>query len=145
VASSFGYFVVVANTFYPIWWPFHNDLCPFLLRFYATTRYSQYPELLNVKTKHKFQILLVIVICFLLPLLSAYLDYYVLTEADFFSVHPKFENTDLECLSLCKKQDLIALTAFSHPFKVADNLIGHLRCFSYQVTFSQVNDLVLRC
>jgi thiol peroxidase len=40
VASSFGYFVVVANTFYPIWWPFHNDSCPFLLRFYATTRFT---------------------------------------------------------------------------------------------------------
>jgi hypothetical protein len=98
-----------------------------------------------VKKKRKFQIPLALVICFLLPLLSAYMDYYVLMEADFLSPHPKFENTDLECLSLCKKQDLIALTAFSHTFRLADNLIGHLCCFCYQVTFPQAKSLVLRC
>jgi hypothetical protein len=38
VASCFGYFVVVSNTFYPIWWPFHNDLSTFLQIFYATVR-----------------------------------------------------------------------------------------------------------
>ncbi|MGD0917463.1 MAG: hypothetical protein ABSB22_13500, partial [Thermodesulfobacteriota bacterium] len=38
VASGFGYFVVLSNTFYPIWWPFHNDLSAFLLIFYATIR-----------------------------------------------------------------------------------------------------------
>jgi putative transposase len=40
VASGFGYFVVVPNTFYPIWWPFHNDLSPFRLIFSATTRFT---------------------------------------------------------------------------------------------------------
>jgi retron-type reverse transcriptase len=39
VASGFGYFVVVSNTFYPIWRPFHNDLSTFLLIFFATVRY----------------------------------------------------------------------------------------------------------
>jgi hypothetical protein len=38
VASGFGYFVGVSNAFYPIWWPFHNDLNLFFLIFYATVR-----------------------------------------------------------------------------------------------------------
>jgi hypothetical protein len=66
-------------------------------------------------------------------------------EADFLSAYPKFENTDLDCLLLCKKQKFTALTGFSYAFWVASNLIGHLSCFYYQVTFPQVKTLVLRC
>jgi myo-inositol-1-phosphate synthase len=39
VASGFGYFVVVSNAFYPIWWPFHNDLSLFFIIFFATARF----------------------------------------------------------------------------------------------------------
>jgi hypothetical protein len=66
-------------------------------------------------------------------------------EADFLSAYPKFENTDLDYLLLCKKQKFTALTGFSYPFWVVSNLIGHLSCFYYQVTFPQVKTLVLRC
>lgn len=98
-----------------------------------------------MKRKHKIQVLLVIAISLLLPLLSTYMDYYVIIEADFLSTYPKFENTDLDCLLLCKKQKFTALTSFSYAFWIASNLIGHLSCFYYQVTFPQVRALVLRC
>ena len=98
-----------------------------------------------MKRKHKIQILLVIVISLLLPLLSTYMDYYVLMEADFLSAHPKFENVDLDYLLLCKKQQITVLTGFSYAFWVASNLIGHLSCFYYQVTSPQVKTFVLRC
>jgi hypothetical protein len=64
---------------------------------------NQQPGLLNVKRKHKIELFTVITICLLIPMLSAYADYYVLTEADFFSA-PQLENPDLDCLLLCKKQ-----------------------------------------
>ena len=98
-----------------------------------------------MKRERKIQILPLIMISLLLPLLSAYMAYYVLTEADFLSAQPKFESTDLDCLLLRKEQHFIALTAFSYAFCVPDNLIGHLCCFYYQVTFPQVKTLVLRC
>jgi hypothetical protein len=100
---------------------------------------------LNVKRKHKIQIFLVITISLLLPLLSAYMDYYFLVEADFLSESAKFENADLDCLLLCEKQKFTALTGFSYAFSIASNLIGHLSCFYYQVTFPQVKTLILRC
>jgi len=49
VASCFGYFVVVPTTFYPIWWPFHNDLNTFLPIFYATIRLNKEINKLNTK------------------------------------------------------------------------------------------------
>jgi hypothetical protein len=101
--------------------------------------------LLNVKRKQKIQILVVIAISLLLPLLSAYMNYYVIMEADFLSPDSKFENTDLDCLLLSRKQTFTALTSFSYAFWGASNLIGHLSCSYYQVTFPQVKTLVLRC
>ena len=98
-----------------------------------------------MKRKHKIQILLVIAISLLLPLLSTYMDYYVIMEADFLSPYPKFENTDLDCLLLCKKQTFTALIGFSYAFSVASNLNGHFSCSYYQVTFPQAKTLVLRC
>jgi len=108
-------------------------------------QYNQKLGFLNVKRKHKIQILLVIAISLLLPLLSAYMDYYVLMEADFLSAYPKFENTDLDCLLVCKKEKFTAFSGFSYAFWVASNLIEHLSGFYYQVTFPQVKILVLRC
>ena len=99
----------------------------------------------NVKRKHKIQILLVIGISLLLPLLSAYMDYYVLMEADFLSAHPKFENTDLDCLLFSKKQKFTTPSGFSCGFWIGSNLAEHFSCFYYQVTFLQVKTLVLRC
>jgi len=98
-----------------------------------------------VKRKHKIQILLVIAISLLLPLLSTYMDYYVLMEADFLSAYPKFENTDLDCLLFSKKQKFTTPSGFSCAFWVASNLVEHFSCFYYQVTFPQVKTLVLRC
>jgi hypothetical protein len=98
-----------------------------------------------VKRKQKIQVPLVIAIVLLLPLLSAYTDYYVLMEADFLSARPKFENTDLDCLLLCKKQEFTASSGFSYAFWVASNLVEHFYCFYYQVNFPQVKTLVLRC
>jgi hypothetical protein len=108
-------------------------------------QYNQQLGFLNVKRKHKIQILLVIAISLLLPLLSAYMDYYVLMEADFLSAYPKFENTDLDCFWVCKKEKFAAFSGFSYAFWVASNLIEHLSGFYYQVTFPQVKTLVLRC
>jgi hypothetical protein len=108
-------------------------------------QYNQKLGFLNVKRKHKIQILLVIAISLLLPLLSAYMDYYVLMEADFLSAYPKFENTDLDCFLVCKKEKFAAFSGFSYAFWVASNLIEHLSGFYYQVTFPQVKTLVLRC
>ena len=98
-----------------------------------------------MERKHKIKILLVITISLLLPLLSAYTDYYVLMEADFLSARPKFENTDLECLVLCEKQKFTVLSSFSYTIWVASNVIGNFSCFFYQVTFPQAKTLVLRC
>ena len=89
--------------------------------------------------------ILAVMAAVLLPLLCAYLDYYILMEADFLSAVPKFENTDLDCLLLYDKQNFAALTGFSYAFWAAGNLIGHLSCFYYQVTVPQVKSLVLRC
>jgi len=108
-------------------------------------QYIQQPELLNVKRKLKTQIILVIAISFLLPLHSAYMNYCVLMEADFLSAYPKFENTDLDCHLLLKKQKFTALTGFSYTFWVAGDLIGYLSNFYFPVTFLQVKTLVLRC
>ena len=98
-----------------------------------------------MKRKFKTQIFLVIAISFLLPLLSVYINYYLLIEADFLSAYPKFENTDLDCLLLCEKQKFTALTGFSYAFWVAGDLVGHLPGFYFPVTFPQVKTLVLRC
>jgi len=98
-----------------------------------------------VKRKQKIQILVAIAISLLLPLLSAYMNYYIIMEADFLSSYSKFENTDLDCLLLSKKQTFTALAGSSYAFWVAGNLIGHLSCSYYQVTFPQVKTLVLRC
>lgn len=97
-----------------------------------------------MKRKHKTQILLVIAISFLLPLLSACIDYYVLTEADFFNVL-QFENPDLDCLLLCKEQKFTASSGSPHAFWIASNLAKHFSYLYYQVTFPQVKTLVLRC
>ena len=99
----------------------------------------------NVKRRPKIQVLLVITISLLIPLLSTYMDYYVLMEADFLSAHSKFENTDLDSLLLCKKQKFTAFSVFSYALWVASNLVEHFSCFYYQVTFPQVKTLVLRC
>ncbi len=98
-----------------------------------------------MKRKLKTKIILVIAISFLLPLHSAYMDYYVLIEADFLSAYPKFENTDLNCLLLCEKQKFTASAGFSSTFWVAGDLIGYLSSFYFPVTFPQVKTLVLRC
>jgi hypothetical protein len=98
-----------------------------------------------VKRKHKIQILLVLAISLILPLLLAYGNYYVLMEADFLSARPKFENTDLDCLLLSKKQIFITPTVFSCSFWIASGLVEHFSWFYYQVTFPQVETLVLRC
>ncbi len=108
-------------------------------------QYNQQPGLLNVKRKLKTQIILVIAISFLLPFHSAYMNYYVLIEADFLSAYPKFENTDLDCLLLLNKQEFTALTGFSYTFWVAGDLIGYLSSFYFPVTFPQAKTLVLRC
>jgi hypothetical protein len=98
-----------------------------------------------VKRKHKTQILLVMAISLLLTLLPAYMDYYVIMEADFLSTYPTFENTDLDSLLFCKKDKFTVFSGFSYAVWVASNLIEHLSGFTYQVTFPQVKTLVLRC
>jgi len=97
-----------------------------------------------VKRKHKIELFLVIAISLLIPLLSAYIDYYVLMEADFFHT-PQFENPDLDCVLLCKKQQFTASSGFSHGFWDASNLAKHFSCLYCQVTLPQVKLLVLRC
>jgi hypothetical protein len=89
--------------------------------------------------------ILVIMSSFLLPVLDAYSDYYILMEADFLSADLKVENTDLDCLLLCEKQRITAISGFSCAFWFASNLNEHFSCFYYQVMFPQVKILVLRC
>ncbi len=98
-----------------------------------------------MKRKRKTPISLVIAISFLLPLLSAYLNYYALMEADFLSASPKFENTDLDSLLLLKREKFTAATGFSHTFRVAVDLIGYLFSSYFPVMVPQVKTLVLRC
>jgi len=98
-----------------------------------------------VKRKLKTPIFLVIAISLLLPLLSAYMYYYVLMEADFLSAYPKFENTDLDSLLLLKKDSFTALIGSSNTFRIAGNLIGLLSSSYLPVMFPQVRTLVLRC
>ena len=82
---------------------------------------------------------------FILPLLLTYGHYYVLMEADFLSVRPKFENTDLDCFLFTKKQIFIEPSVFPCSFWGTSGLAEHFSCFYYQVTFPQVETLVLRC
>ena len=98
-----------------------------------------------MKRRHKIQVLLVIAITLLIPLLSAYANYYVLMEADFLASHPKIENTDLDCLLLCKKQESTAPSVFSYAYWVTGNLVEHFSCLYYQVTLPQAKPIVLRC
>ncbi len=98
-----------------------------------------------MKRRHKIGILLAIAFCFLLPLHSAYIDYYILMEADFLSASPKFENADLDCLPFCKKQDFTASGGFSYPFWVATNLAKNFSFFYSQAALPQIETLVLRC
>ncbi len=98
-----------------------------------------------MKRRRKIQVLLVIIISLLIPLLSTYMHYYVLMEADFLSPIPKVENTDLDSLLLYKKQPFIAFSIFSFAFRVASNLIGYLSCLYCQAPLLQVKTLVLRC
>jgi len=98
-----------------------------------------------VKRKTKTQIYLLIAISFLLPLLSASMDYYILIEADFLSAYPQFENTDLDCHLLLKKQEFTALTGLSCTFWVVGDPLGYVSSFYFPVTFPQPKTLVLRC
>ncbi len=98
-----------------------------------------------MKRRHKIEILLAIAFCFLLPLHSTYMDYYVLMEADFLSASPKFENADLDCLPFCKKQAFTASSSFSNAFWVAGNLAKSFFSSYSQATYPQVETLVLRC
>jgi hypothetical protein len=84
-------------------------------------------------------------ISLLLPLLSAYTDYYVLMEADFLAAYPQFENTDLDSLLFCKKDKVTVFSGSSYAFWVAGHLTEYLPCFHYQLTFSQGSTRVLRC
>ncbi|MFB3886076.1 MAG: hypothetical protein ACE144_12675 [Thermodesulfobacteriota bacterium] len=98
-----------------------------------------------MERKHKAKILLVIVISLLIPMLSAYTDYYVLMEADFLSAYPKFENTDLDCLLFSKKEKFTTPSDSSCAFWVGSDLAEHFSCFYYQATVPQVKSLILRC
>jgi len=98
-----------------------------------------------VKRKRKIKILLAITISLLLPVLSAYTDYYILIEADILSQNVKFENTDLDCLQFFEKQKFTGMNTFCYTFSGVNNLAGHLFCLSYEVTFPQVKTSVLRC
>jgi hypothetical protein len=93
----------------------------------------------------KIQIVLGIAATFLLPLLDAYFDYYIFMEADFLSAQSKFEETDLDCFLVSKKQNIAAFTGFSYNFRAANILIKDFSFFSFQVTIPQVRSLVLRC
>jgi hypothetical protein len=66
-------------------------------------------------------------------------------EADFLSAYPKIENTDLDCLLFCKKQESAASSGFSYAYWVTSNLVEHFSCLYYQDTLPQVKPLVLRC
>ncbi len=98
-----------------------------------------------MKRTRKTQIFLIIAISFALPLLSAYMNYYVLMEADFLSALPKFENTDLDSLLFLKREKFAAVTGFSHTFRVAVDLIGYLPSSYVPVMVPPVKALVLRC
>jgi len=100
---------------------------------------------LKAKRKHKIEILLVLTISFLLPLLPAWMGYYVLMEADFLSTCQKFENPDLDCLLLCKKHEVTTSSGFSHAFWGEGNPAKHFYWFSCHVSFPQPKTSVLRC
>ncbi len=99
----------------------------------------------NVNRKWKIKILLAITISLLLPVVTVYTDYYVLTEADFLSQNLKFENTDLDCLQLFDKRRFTAPTIFSYQFSAATNLTGQFSCLCYELTSPQLETLALRC
>ncbi len=98
-----------------------------------------------MKRKRKTPIFLVIGISFLLALLSAYMHYYVLMEADFLSASPKFENTDLDSLLLLKRETSAALTGFSLTFRDEGDLTGLLSSSYFPVMSPRVKTFILRC
>ena len=73
------------------------------------------------------------------------MDYYVLIEADFLSAYPQFENTDLDCHMLLKKQEFTALTGFSCVFWVVGDPLGYVFSLCLPVALPQVRTLILRC
>ncbi len=97
-----------------------------------------------MKRKSRVDAFAVIALCFLLPLISTYMDYYVLIEVDFLSEQPKFESPDLEPLLLVNKQELARSGDFPGAVSVATDLPLHFSSLNCHVT-PQDKTPVLRC
>lgn len=93
------------------------------------------------------QIFFVILITLSISLLSAYLDYYDLAEADFLSWNIRFENPDQENLLIDQKIEFKVLisSADSLIFHEVIDLSEQLPRFTFTWSSSDQNTFILRC
>ena len=93
------------------------------------------------------QIFFVILITLSISLLSAYLDYYDLAEADVLSWNIRFENPDQENLLIDQKIEFKVLisSADSLIFHEVIDLSEQLPRFTFTWSSSDQNTFILRC
>jgi hypothetical protein len=97
--------------------------------------------------KRLTQVFLVILITLSISLLSAYLDYYDLAEADFLSRNISFENPDQENLSIDQRVEfkVFISSAFSLIFHEVIDLSEKFPRFTFtRFSFDQ-KTFILRC
>jgi len=93
------------------------------------------------------QVFLAILITLSVSLLSAYLDYYDLAEADFLSRNISFENPDQENLLMDQQIEfkVFISSVFSLIFHEVIDLSGHLPHFTFPQPFFDQKTIILRC
>ena len=90
---------------------------------------------------------LVILISIFIPLLSAYLDYSDLADADFPSCDRSFENPDQVDLLLAQQNEFRSFVpgSFSVAFRPGIDLFEPYFYFSFQTPSSDQKIIILRC
>lgn len=93
------------------------------------------------------QIILIIAISSAIPVLSAYVSYYTVAEADFLSSNLSFEAFDQEYLLAANQSELKVSppVGFSSGCQLTTYLFGMPSHFSFQISPLDQKSLVLRC
>lgn len=92
-------------------------------------------------------IFLAVLICLLMPLFSAYLDYFDLADFDFPSRDRSFENPDQVDLLVAQQNEpkLFASGFFSIPLRPGIDLLEQISHLTLQTPSSDQETTILRC
>ena len=95
----------------------------------------------------KHPVLLIIVICFSILVLPAYLNYYTLEDLDVVSPYQSFEKVDQNDLSVIleDKEKIAGLTVFSIIPLLEIILLENIPSHSFQALSLDTKVLILRC